>query len=60
MMTDALEWTQMQHAGAIENYILQGDHRRVKRSPVIGPLNPVNFPVGVVSTYLGLINLALG
>ena len=60
VMTDALEWTQMQHAGAIENYILQGDHRRVKRSPVIGPLNPVNFPVGVVSTYLGLINLALG
>merc|ERR1712045_390259 len=60
VMTDALDWTQRQHAGAIENYIIPGDHRRVKRSPVIGPLNPVNFPVGVVSTAYGLINLALG
>merc|ERR1711935_306359 len=47
VMTDALEWTQTQHAGAIESYIFPGDHRRVKRSPVIGPLNPINFPLGV-------------
>ena len=48
VMTDALEWRQMQHAGAIENYIIPGDHRRVKRSP-LGPLNPISFPVGKAS-----------
>ena len=45
VMTDALEWTQMQHAGAIENYIIPGDHRRVKRSPI----NPIGIPVGKFS-----------
>ena len=67
VMTDALEWTQMQHAGAIENYIIPGDHRRVKRSPVLGPLNQVNFPIGLATLKLsgapiafGLANIALG
>ena len=46
VMTDALDWTQRQHAGSIENYIIPGDHRRVKGSPVVGPLNPLNFPAG--------------
>ena len=46
VMTDALDWTQRQREGAIENYIIPGDHRRVKRSPVVGPLNPIAFPVG--------------
>ena len=52
MMTDALDWTQRQRAGAIENYIIPGDHRRVKRSPVLGPLNPINFPVGKAGLFL--------
>ena len=47
VMVDALDWTQRQRAGVIENYIIPGDHRRVKRSPVIGPLNPFNFPIGI-------------
>ena len=51
VMTDALEWTQMQHAGAIENYIIPGDHRRVKRTPCIPGLPgnvicPLNAAVG--------------
>merc|ERR1712008_21938 len=69
VMTDALEWTQTQHAGAIESYIFPGDHRRVKRSPVLGPLNPINFPLGVKALKvapvgkklvpIGKVNIAL-
>ena len=51
VMTNTLEWTQTQHAGAIENYIIPGDHRRVKRSP-LGPLNPFTFPLGKVALAL--------
>merc|ERR1711935_1046984 len=50
MMTDALERTQTQHAGAIENYIIPGDHRRVKRSPI----NP-NFPIGKAGLKVGKV-----
>ena len=44
-----------------------GDHRRVKRSPALGPLNQVNFPIGAGAltlsgglTKFALFNLALG
>merc|ERR1712045_16826 len=54
VMVDALDWTQRQRAGAIENYIIPGDHRRVKRSPVLGPLNPFSFSAGKAGLFFSV------